>query len=157
MLCLVVMRALIVCLVPLVLPVHPTLHHWIQHYILYLNYRHRQVDMIVSFLVCDFASIFHVMTFLCYKYKQFRLGRLCHRLAKIHDDFFTILILYHCVVWVARLCSTLLMRRSLHMIHIYTLSTFVLFGRDSWCVLLRKQLRDGLRKHGVVEKGGFRE
>ena len=84
-------RAVLPLVVYSVLPVIPSVSHWIQHFVIYLSLQYRQIDIVGCFLVSDVASNFYVMAFICYKYRRMRAGRLCYRLAKLHETFFTIL------------------------------------------------------------------
>ena len=139
-------RAVLPLVVYSVFPVIPSASHWIQHFVVYLSLQYRQIDIVGCFLVSDVASNFYVMAFICYKYRRMRAGRLCYRLAKLHDTFFTILVLEHCVVWVIRVWFLVSKGRALPMLNIYTLSTLVLIGQESWSASLRSKLKSGLEK-----------
>lgn len=112
--------------------------------------------MLLFFLVSDLASNFYVLTFICYKYKKIRAGRLCYRLAKLHDNFFTILALEQCVVWVIRVWVLFSARHAVPMLNIYMLPTFVLVGQESWSASLRSKLKSGIEKaQGSAEGCGL--
>ena len=139
-------RAVLPLVVYSVFPVIPSASHWIQHFVIYLSLQYRQIDIVGCFLVSDVASNFYVMAFICYKYKRMRAGRLCYHLAKLHETFFTILALGHCVVWAIRVWVLISMRHALPMANIYTLSTLVLIGQESWSSSLRSKLKRGIEK-----------
>ena len=143
---LIFVRAVLPLVVYSVLPVIPSASHWIQHFVIYLSLQYRQIDIVGCFLVSDVASNFYVMAFICYKYKRMRAGRLCYRLAKLHKTFFTILAMGHCVVWAIRVWVWVSKGRALPMVNIYTLSTLVLIGQESWSASLRSKLKSGLEE-----------
>lgn len=153
---LLLVRASLIMVVSSVLPVVPSVAHWIQHFVVYLSFQYGQIDIVGCFLVSDLASNFYVLAFLCYKYKRMKAGRLCYRMAKLHDTFFTILVMQHCVVWALRVWVLISMRRALPMLNIYTLSTLVLIGHESWSASLRSKLKSGLEKaHGTAVGSGL--
>ena len=153
---LLLVRAALPLVVYSVLPVFPPASHWIQHFVIYLSLQYRQIDVVVCFLFSDLASNFYMITFICYKYKRMRAGRLCYRLAKLHETFFTILVMIHCVVWVIRVWIFISIRRALPILNIYTLSTLVLIGQESWSVSLRSKLKSGIEKaQGTAEGSGL--
>ena len=139
-------RAVLPLVVYSVFPVIPSASHWIQHFVVYLSLQYRQIDIVGCFLVSDLASNFYVLSFICYKYGRMRAGSLCNRLAKLHDTFFTILAMGHCVVWLVRVWVLVSMGRALPMLNIYTLSTLVLIGQESWSASLRSKLKSGLEE-----------
>lgn len=154
--CLLFVRAALPLVVSSVFPFIPSVSHWIQHFVIYLSLQYQQLDVVGCFLVSDLASNFYVLTFICYKYKKIRAGRLCYRLAKLHDNFFTILALEQCVVWVIRVWVLFSARRAVPMLNIYTLSTFVLVGQESWSTSLRSKLKSGIEKaQGSAEGCGL--
>lgn len=147
---LVFVRAALPLLVSSVFPLVPSTSHWMQHFVMYFSLQYWQIDVVGCFLVSDMAASFHVMTFLFYKYRRVRAARLCYRLAKLHDTFFTILVIQHCFVWVIRIWALVSMRCTLPMLNVYTLSTIVLIGQESWGGTLRNRLMSGLRKRQKI-------
>lgn len=149
-------RAALPLVVYSVLPVLPSFSHWIQHFVIYLSLQNQQIDVVGWFLVSDMASNFYVIAFICYKYRRMRAGRLCYRLAKLHDTFFTIIAMEQCIVWVIRVFVLVYVRNAMPMLDIYALSTLVLMGQDSWSVSLRSELKSAIEKaRGTAEGSGL--
>lgn len=131
-------RATLPLVVYSVFPVIPSASHWIQHFVVYLSLKYRQVGVVRCFLVSDIASNFYVMSFICYKYRKMRVGSICYLLARLHDIFYIILVIEHCVTWMIRVWSWIFVTRAWPMLNIYVLSTLVLIVQESWSASLRR-------------------